>query len=475
MCAAITEKNYEEWKQNALLGDARSGADTWKDEELSDLYDYRVIRLRYEELVQIRASGDIQNLLYYLNEGIHGNMGGMGAPQLYTHAKFGTKTLIVDYVNELVAAIDQLAGASEQEISHQEKLAVFRRSSVCFGRTAMMLSGAGPLGPFHIGVVKALWEQNLLPDIISGASAGAVVTAIVGTHQNRHVSDLFRGESLNELVALLSEYAAALQTQEPVSNKHLKSLIESLIPDMTFVEALEESGRYINIPVAPIKMQQRSRLLNAITAPNALIRDAVLASCSIPGIFPSVTLAAKDRNGKRRPYVPSRKWVDGSITSDLPAKRLARLYSVNHFISSQANPMVIWALQDTMKMNDPWSRFMTIYQSAARDWMRAIYPLTMEMIPNSHPAHANTRMLFDLMTQEYTADITILPERRIYYPGQLLLPLSPEETMALIEEGERATWPKIERIRNNTLISRKLDAVLGKFDQSFKLHARSAA
>ncbi len=471
----MTESTYAEWKENALAKDARSGANAWKEEEFSELYDSKVIRLRYEELVKLRASGDLQGLLYYLNEGIHGNMGGMGAPKLYTQAKFGTKTLIEDYIKELSAALDQLAQCSETEISHQEKLAVFRRSSGCFGRSALMLSGAGPLGPFHIGVVKALWEQNLLPNVISGASAGSVVTAMIGTRQNKYVSNLFSGEPLSDLVQLLSEYAELLHTQAPVSNKQLVELIASLIPDVTFVEALEESGCYINIPVAPVKMQQRSRLLNAMTSPNALVRDAVLASCSIPGIFPSVTLAAKDHNGKRRPYVPSRKWVDGSITSDLPAKRLARQYSVNHFISSQANPMVVWALQNSMMSNDPWSKYVNIYQSAARDWMRAIYPLTMEMIPITHPANANVRMLFDLMTQEYTADITIMPKRRIYHFGQLLVPLSSQETFALIREGEQSTWPSIEQIRNNTLISRKLDSVLNELEIGAKPYVRSAA
>lgn len=471
----MIEKSYEEWKCNALADDAQSGADDWKEEEYSDLYDSKVIRLRYDELVELRASGDLQGLLYYLNEGIHGNMGGMGAPKLYTHSKIGTKTLIVDYVNELAATIDQLAQCSDAELGHQEKLDLFRRSSSCFGRSAIMLSGAGPLGPFHIGVVKSLWEQNLLPNIISGASAGAVVTAMVGTRHNGYVSELFSGDSLNDLVQLLSEYAALLQTRIPISNQHLVELIASLIPDMTFMEALEESGRYINIPVAPVKMQQRSRLLNAVTSPNALIRDAVLASCSIPGIFPSVTLAAKDHLGKRRPYVPSRKWVDGSISNDLPAKRLARQYGVNHFISSQANPMVMWALQNSARRTDPWSQFMQIYQAAARDWMRAIYPLTMEMIPVTHPANANVRMFFDLMTQEYTADITILPKRYMHHMGQLMMPLSTDETLALIREGEQATWPSIEQIRNNTVVSRKLDAVLNALESGVQPRIRNAA
>lgn len=471
----MTANSYEQWKKKALEADALSNADNWKSEEATEIYDYKVIRLRYDELVKVRASGSIQRLVYYLNEGIHGNMGGMGAPNLYTHAQFGTKKLIVDYIKELVAALDQLALASEREISHAEKLELFRRSSVCFGRSALMLSGAGPLGPFHVGVVKALWQQNLLPDVISGASAGAVVAAIVGTRQNNKVSDIFSGTQFNDLIELLADTAGLIQTQAPISNDHLMNLIETLIPDMTFGEALEESGRYINVSVAPIEVQQRSRLLNAMTSPNALIREAVLASCSIPGVFPAVTLAAKNADGERKPYVPSRKWVDGSITSDLPAKRLARLYSVNHFISSQANPMVLWSLQDPQQANDPWSRFVSISQSATRDWLRAIYPLTMEMMPNSYAANINTRMLFDVMTQEYTADITILPHRRSYQLGQLLMPLTHQETLALVQEGEKATWPKIEQIRNNTLISRKLDEVLAELDHSFKTHSRSAA
>ena len=45
-----------------------------------------------------------------------------------------------------------------------------------------MLSGAGALGPFHLGVTKALLEQDLLPDVISGSSAGSFVAAVIGTH-----------------------------------------------------------------------------------------------------------------------------------------------------------------------------------------------------------------------------------------------------------------------------------------------------
>jgi TAG lipase / steryl ester hydrolase / phospholipase A2 / LPA acyltransferase len=36
------------------------------------------------------------------------------------------------------------------------------------------------LGLYHVGVVKALWSQGLMPRVISGASAGSIVTAVFG-------------------------------------------------------------------------------------------------------------------------------------------------------------------------------------------------------------------------------------------------------------------------------------------------------
>ena len=42
-------------------------------------------------------------------------------------------------------------------------------------RTAWVLSSGGPRGFVHVGVLKALAEMNLVPDLIVGASAGALV------------------------------------------------------------------------------------------------------------------------------------------------------------------------------------------------------------------------------------------------------------------------------------------------------------
>jgi TAG lipase / steryl ester hydrolase / phospholipase A2 / LPA acyltransferase len=65
------------------------------------------------------------------------------------------------------------------------------------------------------------------------------------------------------------------------------------------------------------------------SSPNVYVRAAVMASCAVPGVFPPVMLMAKNQHGERQPYLPTRKWVDGSIADDLPAKRLQRLYRTN--------------------------------------------------------------------------------------------------------------------------------------------------
>ena len=51
----------------------------------------------------------------------------------------------------------------------------------------------------------------------------------------------------------------------------------------------------------------------------------------------------KTEDGKIEPYWPTackQRFVDGSVASDLPMKRLAELFNVNTFIVSQVNPHV---------------------------------------------------------------------------------------------------------------------------------------
>jgi len=464
--------SYEEWKTAALADDERSGAAAWRREERSQRYDYQVIRKRYDEIRALKQAGDPHALLFYLNEGIHGNMGGIGRPTLYNRAKFGTKDLVTNHIAELAAAIELVARATEDQIPFLEKLEFFRRASHCFGRSALMLSGGGALGPFHLGVAKALLEQQLLPTVISGASAGSFVAAILGTHTDDELHALFNGGTLLNAFGEMSETSAV----EARGNRRLAiddvhDAIATMVPDLTFQEAFERTGRKINIPVSPAEVHQTSRLMNAVTSPNVYIRETVLASCAIPGVFPPVTLAAKNRAGERQLYLPARKWVDGSISDDLPAKRIARLYGVNHFMTSQINPVVLWAIRDTGFDESLLGRFVGIYQAASREWIRATWPFAMQLVKDRYPLNVYARMAYSVAVQDYTADVNIIPRRRFWDPRKLLSILSEQETLELIREGERSTWPKIEMIRNCTLVGRTLDRITDEQERDFALRS----
>ena len=46
-------------------------------------------------------------------------------------------------------------------------------------RSALVLQGGGALGAFEFGAARALYEQNLAPDVIAGVSIGAITAVLL--------------------------------------------------------------------------------------------------------------------------------------------------------------------------------------------------------------------------------------------------------------------------------------------------------
>ena len=85
--------SYKEWKRAAIACDKQSGLARWKSDDKSEQYDFTSIRRRLRRLRKLRAKKDYAGVLFALNEGVHGNIDGMGRAELYGRAKFGTKKL----------------------------------------------------------------------------------------------------------------------------------------------------------------------------------------------------------------------------------------------------------------------------------------------------------------------------------------------------------------------------------------------
>jgi TAG lipase/steryl ester hydrolase/phospholipase A2/LPA acyltransferase len=148
----------------------------------------------------------------------------------------------------------------------------------------------------------------------------------------------------------------------------------------------------------------------------------------------------------------------------MPAKRLARLYGVNHYIVSQTNPHVIPFVADGKKRQDALSMIKDASIKTARAWYN-VGATTLEKPLSLSPSLARySSIAQSIINQDYIGDINILPPTRFFNPFRLLDYRSVTEIMELIATGERATWPKIEMIRIQTRISRTLEHILSRFE-----------
>lgn len=266
--------------------------------------------------------------------------------------------LIKDYIDEVSTQLKMVCYSESEEFLLEERLQFMHETRHAFGRTALLLSGGASLGAFHIGVVKTLVENKLLPRIIAGSSVGSIMCAVVATRSWPEIETFFE-DSLHALKCFdqMGGFFAVfkrVRIQGAVHDiRQLQMMLRHLTSNLTFQEAYDLTGRILGITVCSPRKHEPPRCLNYLTAPHVVIWSAVTASCAFPGLFEAQELMAKDRFGNIVPFhAPflegpgkdsggaARRWRDGSLEMDLPMMQLKELFNVNHFIVSQANPHI---------------------------------------------------------------------------------------------------------------------------------------
>ncbi|MGV3764171.1 patatin-like phospholipase family protein [Parapedobacter sp.] len=161
-------------------------------------------------------------------------------------------------------------------------------------KVGLVLSGGGLRGIGHLGAIKALEEHGYKPSIISGCSMGAIVGAFYASGYT--IEEMLRIVKENNLFPALS---FRLRTSGFVDNHFLSRLIQKYIPQNTF-ESLK----------IPLHVSA-TNFLSGQTEHfhSGKLDDALLASSSIPLLFPSV---------KRDESV----YYDGGILDNLPVTPL---------------------------------------------------------------------------------------------------------------------------------------------------------
>lgn len=455
--------NYEVWKAAALELDYLQGNFEWKETFVSDLYNYEMIYHRLRQLRECHHQHDYRRLQRALREGLHHDLGNMGDPRLYQHSYVGTKHLIEEYVNQVCESLNLLCDSDVEGLQAADKLAFFKDTLLSFGRPSLLLSGGATLGLFHLGVIKALWERGLLPQVVAGSSAGAIMAAMLGTHTDAEIPAMLDPDSHNLDAWRWLGVMSGLKGKGFMDQSQLERCLRSNIGEHTFEEAYERTGRSINISVSPVHQHQKERLLSGYTSPYLLVWSAALASAAVPAIFPPVTLMTKDVNGEICPYMPRLRFVDGSVVSDLPIERLRHLYNINFTMVSQTNPHVVPFLK--LKSREEKARLLGLPVHAVKSELmfhgRGVFDFLRKRIQPELLRQVSGQ-IYTIMAQRYYGDVTFAPKYSLNHYRLMMSNPTPEFVRQMMLEGERATWPHISQIRSHTKISQTMERCIAR-------------
>ena len=463
-------ESYAEWKEVALALDQETGAQEWKYDNSSPYFDAEIISRRLNMLRRYKLQNRVEDLIYILREGLTHDVANIGHPMLYAHTFVGTKKIIEDYIEEVSESLVFIASQKCESLSLKEKLEFFENCQLAYGQPAMMFSGGASLGLFHTGVCKALREQDLMPKVLSGSSAGAMMTAMLGVSNSEEIDYILTGETFYSEAFHFRGLKELLRVDGGIADvRYLKKFLIENLGDLTFEEAYAKSGLDINISVAPYDVaQEDARIMNKYTAPDLLVWSAVLASCAVPILFPPVRLTSKRYDGVHTPYLASIRWVDGSVRSDFPQEKLARLYNVNYTIASQVNPHVVPFMQ-----NDE-DRFRTDLlswpQRLVRKHGKTIAMDVMNFTRDRMGRVPTVRRLLDhgygIVDQRYYGDLNIIGNYSLRHYHYMLQNPRPHLFKVLQREGERATWSKISSIEAHARIGKTIEHCLEHLKQS---------
>ncbi len=456
-------RSYPEWLEAAEALDEQTGAAAWRAEDDSPRYDAEALRQSMQAMERLRRESDALGLARHLTEDLYRHLNDLTAPELYQRAMAGPKHLVERYLDKAESSLRWLAGVPSMPPT--VLLERFEAAWRVFGRSALMLSGGATWGFHHLGVVKALFGLGLLPSILSGASTGAMIAAGVCTRSDPELADLFADPDQMRLDGLVPvALSRAIQQGALLDPARLRAVLHHNLGSQTFAEAHAHSGRVLNISVSPVRHRQKPRLLTHLTAPDVLVTSAVLASSALPGLFPPVVLEHRDADGHVQPYIHDERWVDGSISGDLPKRRLSRLHNVNHFIVSQTNPHVLpfvrhharpgigpvitGLLSATVRSHGAW----------AMDLARRL--------SRSDRVEQAATALRSVLDQEYRGDIDIHPQLRWDLARRVVANPTRRELAAFILEGERSVWPHVALIRDQTRIGRAFRACVAQLQSA---------
>ncbi|MCC8133183.1 MAG: patatin-like phospholipase family protein [Tannerellaceae bacterium] len=185
-------------------------------------------------------------------------------------------------------------------------------------RLGLALSGGGAKGFAHIGVFKMLEECNLMPEIISGTSVGALMGALFADgYSAEEIKLLFTGREFTEFAQLQIPKAGLFDSTRfsYFLKRHLRTKnIEDLRIPLVIIATDLDHGVSCEFREGPIV-------------------EAVTASCSVPIIFNPVVIG-------------STHYVDGGLFRNFPVSTIRE--ECERVIGVNVSPLVPQKYKQTL-------------------------------------------------------------------------------------------------------------------------------
>jgi len=201
--------------------------------------------------------------------------------------------------DELPRDIDARVELIRQQFGGDNDYNIFKRPA-----TFLALSGGGANGAFGAGFLKGWSESGTRPEmiIVAGISTGALIApyAFLGSSYDDDLERFYTGMATSDLATqqslLRSLFGDALFDTQP-----LRKLLRQEIDEQMIQEIAREYRRGRRLLIGTTNLDSRRPVIWNIGAiaqigteeANQLIRDVILASASIPGVFPPVRIKVK--------------------------------------------------------------------------------------------------------------------------------------------------------------------------------------
>jgi NTE family protein len=181
--------------------------------------------------------------------------------------------------------------------------------------TAFVLGGGGLLGAHEVGMLTALSEAGVRPDLVVGTSVGAINGAFVAADPRDAAARLGRMWAGEELRLAFSENLWGRAVRLARSGTHLHSLepLRRLLDHALPARAFEQLELPFQCVAASIETASARWFSSGPVVP------AVLASCAVPGLLPPVE-------------IDGTHYFDGGLVDSIPVGRAVALGATTVYV-----------------------------------------------------------------------------------------------------------------------------------------------